>query len=72
MKKILGVVGSPRKDGNTDLLVAQVLAGAESEGALTNLVRLGDLSIKACDGCHVCWDGKQCPKNDDMGTFMQN
>jgi multimeric flavodoxin WrbA len=71
MKKIIGVVGSPRKNGNTDILVAKVLAGAESVGVTTNLVRLGDLSIKECDGCHVCWNGKRCSKNDDMGDLYR-
>jgi multimeric flavodoxin WrbA len=69
MQKILGVVGSPRKNGNTDILVTRVLAGAESVGAITNLVRLGELSIKECDGCHVCWNGQRCSKNDDLGEL---
>jgi multimeric flavodoxin WrbA len=66
MKKILGIVGSPRKNGNTDILVSKALEGARAEGAITNIRRLGDLSIKECDGCHVCWSGKGCAKNDDM------
>lgn len=32
MKKILGIVGSPRKDGNTDLLVSGILEGARDHG----------------------------------------
>lgn len=66
MKKILGVVGSPRKNGNTDILVSKVLEGARAEEATTNIIRLGDLNIKECDGCHACWSGKRCTKNDDM------
>lgn len=69
MKKILGVVGSPRKNGNTDILVSKVLEGASSEGAATNIIRLGDQIIKECDGCHACWNGKGCTKNDDMNDL---
>lgn len=71
MKKILGVVGSPRKNGNTDILVSTVLAGAKAAGAQDNLIRLGELHIRECDGCHVCWNGKPCPKNDDMAALYE-
>jgi multimeric flavodoxin WrbA len=63
---ILGVVGSPRKRGNTHLLVSRILDGAVSEGAAAETLFLGDLNIRECDGCHVCWKGKQCSKKDDM------
>jgi len=69
MKKVLGVVGSPRKKGNTDILVSKVLEGARTEGAATHIIRLGDLSIKECDGCHVCWNNKPCTKKDDMANL---
>ncbi|MCJ7813684.1 flavodoxin family protein [bacterium] len=66
MKKILGIVGSPRKNGNTHILVSKILEGAENAGACTELIFLNDLSIQECDGCHVCWKGQPCCKNDDM------
>jgi multimeric flavodoxin WrbA len=66
MNKVLGVVGSPRKKGNTDILVASVLEGARKEGAKIEVVFLNDLHIAECDGCHVCWKGKPCRKKDDM------
>jgi len=66
MKKILGVVGSPRRDGNTHILVASILEGAKKQGAATEILLLGDLAIAECDGCHACWQGKDCCKNDDM------
>jgi multimeric flavodoxin WrbA len=68
-KKILGVVGSPRKKGNTHILVSRILDGAKDEGALTEILFLGDLNIRECDGCHVCWKGKQCSKKDDMNKI---
>jgi len=66
MGKVLGIVGSPRKKGNTYALVESVLKGAEAEGADTEIVQLSDMSIMECDGCHACWKGNICPKRDDM------
>jgi multimeric flavodoxin WrbA len=69
MKKILGIMGSPRKNGNTHILLSRILEGAESEGARGNILFLDDLAIKECNGCHVCWEGKECSKDDDMNSI---
>ena len=66
MKNVIGFVGSPRKKGNTHLLVAKILEGAQAAGATTEIVFLNDLVIRECDGCLACWKGKACPKQDDM------
>jgi multimeric flavodoxin WrbA len=77
MKKILAIVGSPRKDGNTDILVQKVVEGAASKEARVETLWLGGLNIRECDGCHVCWPAKRrglarggqrkpCAKRDDM------
>jgi multimeric flavodoxin WrbA len=68
-RTILGVVGSPRKKGNTHILVSRILEGATAEGAAAETLFLGDLNIRECDGCHVCWKGRQCSKKDDMNTI---
>jgi multimeric flavodoxin WrbA len=44
--KACGIVGSPKKDGNVDLLVSQVLKGAASQGAETSKLYLNDMKIK--------------------------
>lgn len=67
--RILGVVGSPRKKGNTHMLVSRILDGAQEKGALTEILFLNDLRIRECDGCHVCWKGKKCSKKDDMNKI---
>jgi len=64
--KLLGVIGSPRRNGNTHILVAKILEGAEEEGSEVDTLFLADLNIQECDGCHACWKGKECSKNDDM------
>jgi multimeric flavodoxin WrbA len=66
MFTILGVVGSPRRSGNTHVLVSRALEGAEAAGARTEKIMLGEMSIRECDGCHACWRGKPCGKDDDM------
>ena len=66
MKRILAVVGSPRREGNTDILVSRIAEGARAEGAIVDKLFLGELTIEECDGCHRCWEGKECSKNDDM------
>jgi multimeric flavodoxin WrbA len=69
MAKILGIVGSPRKKGNTDILVDKILEGARDAGADVEKIHLKGLTIKECDGCYVCWQGKACPKKDDMNNL---
>ena len=66
MKKILAVIGSPRKGGNTELLVRKLAEGAASKGAMVETIMLAGLNIYECDGCHACWKGKSCCKRDDM------
>jgi multimeric flavodoxin WrbA len=64
--KILGVIGSPRKNGNTHILVSNILKAAEETGASAETILLADKKIEECDGCLVCWKNKECPKADDM------
>lgn len=64
--KILGIAGSKRKKGNTSILVQEALQAAQKEGAKTELIFLGDHSIKDCLGCEGCKDTYRCVINDDM------
>ena len=65
--KILAIVGSPRKGGNTDVLLSKIAEGARAGGAEVEVVHLGGLQVRECDGCHACWRGRLCSKDDDMG-----
>ena len=64
--KILGIVGSKRKKGNTFYLVQEALEAAKKEGFDTELIFLGDYSIKDCTGCEACKDTYRCIVDDDM------
>jgi multimeric flavodoxin WrbA len=66
MKRILAVVGSPRKSGNTHILVSEIAEGAASKGAAVDELLLGELAIGECDGCFACWKGRECSLDDDM------
>ncbi len=64
--KACGIIGSPKKNGNVDLLVSQVLKGAGSQGAKTYKIYLNDLSIRPCQSCGVDPYPKYCLFDDDM------
>jgi multimeric flavodoxin WrbA len=46
--------GSPRRDGNTAVLLRKALEGAASRGAETELVHLGQVTMKGCQACYSC------------------
>ena len=65
--KVTAFVGSPRKKGNTDILVDRFLDGAKSAGADTEKIYLYDCTINPCQGCYKnCWiTPKDCTRWDD-------
>ena len=69
--KILGIEGSPRKDGNTEKLLGRILAGAEGVGATTEFIKLSDLSISYCRGCGSCRATGACVMSDDMDRVVE-
>ncbi len=64
--KVLGIVGSKRKKGNTSTLVQETLNTLKTEGIETELIFLGDYDIKSCHGCEGCKDTYKCIIKDDM------
>jgi len=65
-QKILGIVGSPRRNGNTEVLVDEVLKGAEEAGAQVEKVILNELDIRPCQACNNCYKTGKCTHDDDM------
>ncbi len=63
---VLGIYGSPRKGGNTDILLDRALQGAEAAGAQVARVYARDLSITGCRECGGCDDTGRCVWEDDM------
>jgi multimeric flavodoxin WrbA len=64
--KILGIYGSPRKGGNSDILLDQALEGAQSAGAKVERIYVRDLKISGCLECGGCDDTGACVIPDDM------
>lgn len=69
--KILGLSCSPRKSGNTEILVGEALNGAQKEGAEVELFSLSGKEIRPCDGCYTCLETGKCHINDDMQAVYQ-
>lgn len=69
---ILGVSGSPRLDGNTDILVKEALRLlGERTGAATDFVRVADQRIEPCRGCRACMTLGHCAiEGDDFEQLM--
>ncbi len=64
--RVLAINGSPRRGGNTDLLLAEVMKGAASQGAETKALILNDLKISPCQHCDACFEAGVCRIKDDM------
>jgi multimeric flavodoxin WrbA len=67
--KVLGILGSPRKGGNTELLLEETLKGAEAEGAEVERLRLTDYNIIPCKECLACFKDGNCIILDDMAKI---
>jgi multimeric flavodoxin WrbA len=69
---ILGLVGSPNKDGRTYELVNAVLAGAASVGTATELVQMSDCVVGPCHDClpWVCEANLKCSYEDPNFTLL--
>jgi len=63
--KVIGISASPRLNGNSDLLLRQALAGAESVGTQTEYIRLADFKIAPCIECNSCYKTGSCIVEDD-------
>ncbi|MBI4216949.1 MAG: flavodoxin family protein [Chloroflexi bacterium] len=71
MLKVLGLAGSPRRHGNTDLLLERALAGAASWGAEVESLVLGRLKVIPCRHCDQCALSGICVIDDEMQGLHQ-
>jgi multimeric flavodoxin WrbA len=63
--KVVGFNGSPRKDGNTCILIQRIFREVEKEGIATELVQLSEKEIRGCIAC------SQCIKNKDQRCAVE-
>ena len=70
--KALGIVGSPRKGGNSEILTAHCLKAIAEEGLETELVSLAGLNINGCIACGYCFEHPgECSQKDDMQPIYE-
>ena len=69
--QVVGIVGSPRKKGNTELLMEEALGVCKSEGLQTKLFRLAELRVEPCSECMVCKKEGNCPISDDFPAVYE-
>ena len=68
--KVVGIVGSRRKRGNTFNIVDQVLKSSKDSGAEVQLINLSDYKIGPCLGCEGCRDSFKCVIKDDFNSVV--
>lgn len=68
MKKVIAVLGSPRKKGNSTLLAAEAARGVEDSGGLCESLYLQGMKISPCRACDFCHndESRRCVIDDDM------
>ncbi len=66
MVMVLGILGSPREQGNTEILLDEALRGAGEAGAATGKLKLAGLDFAGCSECEECYVTGQCSIEDDM------
>lgn len=72
MKKILGIIGSPRKLGNSEIMVKEISRNISIPHEL-HLLRLQDFNILPCKGCYQClFKEERCIQDDDFNMVLDS
>ncbi len=67
--KVLGLLGSPRRKGNTEILLDSALSGAVERGAEVEKVLIAEMNISPCKELYACLEAGQCAIQDDMQSL---
>jgi multimeric flavodoxin WrbA len=67
--KVLGIMGSPRRQSNTEILLDKALEGAREAGAEVEKVPVSNLNISPCLEIYACFKDGNCSIKDDMQTL---
>ena len=71
MKKVLILSGSPRKNGNSDILCDEFMKGAVEAGNEVEKIRVAEKNIGYCRACYACRGTGVCAIKDDMAEVLQ-
>lgn len=76
--KVVAFNGSPRKDGNTAILIREVFSSLEKEGIETELIQFAGRTISGCRACYTCAQTRNCKcsinndlVNESIGKIME-
>lgn len=72
MGKVIAFLGSPRKNGYTGKLAAQVIEGARSAGAEVIIYDLNEAGIRGCQGCFYCRRNEGCATKDQLSSMYDD
>lgn len=72
MVKVLALNGSPRKGGNSEILLEEVIRGAKEQGAEVTVYNLNTMNLKPCQHCGKCNDTGLCVIKDDMQAIHRD
>jgi multimeric flavodoxin WrbA len=70
--RVLAVLGSPRRNGNTDTIITEFLRGAASAGFEPKFIVPTDLGISPCDGMNQCFETGRCVIKDGMNAVYED
>jgi multimeric flavodoxin WrbA len=70
--KAIGIVGSPRKNGNVDTLVQTVLDGAKEAGHQIKKYNLNEMKYSGCQACNYCKSHDNCRLDDDVSQLLRD
>ena len=65
MKKVTVITGSPRKNGNSNLVAERFAAHLAGHGIGSEILQIGSMDIKGCKGCWAC---AEKPKSSSAAT----
>jgi len=69
--KVLGIMGSPRRQSNTEILLDAALAGAKERGAEVEKVAVSELKVSPCQEIYACLKDGHCAIKDDMQRLYE-
>jgi len=70
--KIIGINGSARDDGNTSILLKELLKGASEAGTEVYYHYLNSFKMRCCQSCYKCFELGECAQHDDMWTLCKD
>ncbi len=69
--KVIAFNGSPRRGGNTEMLLSETITGVREQGGEVTVYHLDSMNLRACLGCGKCDVAGLCVIKDDMETIRR-